>query len=316
MVLDKLWACTRWSGFTITWGPVNAGALSWDRLTAVWLLPVVPGVVAAASGGLVAQRCTLSAARAIIRACVYLWGISVPLALMLITLYLGRLAIHKLPPKELIVSSFLPVGPLAMSSLALLHLSTAAVRFDDSSPVMQRFAAALEETGLVAALLLWGTSTWWLVVAVASVLNSIHTMPFNTGWWGFVFPMGVLSQTTVVLSMPSKLDSGVFKVLGAFFSAVTVAMWCVVATCTIVHRLRGGHLFVAPCLIEEHKEGPGGAPPALGALGLPTRGAGLASDLPADGVGPDLGLMEGGEAGPDDSSNGSHGGSKGGWHTH
>ncbi len=75
---------------------------SLDRLTAVWLLPVVPGVVASASGALVAQHCSAAAARRIILAGGYLWGISVPLALMIITLYLGRLAVYQLPPKELV----------------------------------------------------------------------------------------------------------------------------------------------------------------------------------------------------------------------
>ena len=55
---------------------------SFDRLTAVWLLPVVPGVVASASGGLVAQHCALGDARSIVLASLWLWGVTVPLALM------------------------------------------------------------------------------------------------------------------------------------------------------------------------------------------------------------------------------------------
>lgn len=52
--------------------PPSLTAPSWDRLTAVWLLPVVPGVVASASGGLVAQYCSVTAAEHIILACGYL----------------------------------------------------------------------------------------------------------------------------------------------------------------------------------------------------------------------------------------------------
>lgn len=46
-----------------------------------------------------------------------LWGIGLPLALMVMVIYLARLALHKLPPKAVIVSVFLPLGPLGQGSL-------------------------------------------------------------------------------------------------------------------------------------------------------------------------------------------------------
>lgn len=44
--------------------------------------------------------------------CYVLWGMGVPLAMTVLVLYYHRLAVHKLPPREIIVSSFLPLGPL------------------------------------------------------------------------------------------------------------------------------------------------------------------------------------------------------------
>ena len=49
-------------------------------------------------------------------------------------------------------------------------------------------------TGLAVAvgLPLWGFSTWWLVVAICSVCQTMRVgLPFNLGWWGSVFPLGV-----------------------------------------------------------------------------------------------------------------------------
>ena len=40
-----------------------------------------------------------------------LWGIGLPLALMVMVIYLQRLTLHKIPPKAMIVSVFLPIGP-------------------------------------------------------------------------------------------------------------------------------------------------------------------------------------------------------------
>lgn len=35
-----------------------------------------------------------------------------PLAMMVLVIYYQRLAVHKLPPRETVVSCFLPLGPL------------------------------------------------------------------------------------------------------------------------------------------------------------------------------------------------------------
>lgn len=39
-----------------------------------------------------------------------LWGVGVPLSFSIMTIYYRRLSQHNLPPAELVVSSFLPVG--------------------------------------------------------------------------------------------------------------------------------------------------------------------------------------------------------------
>lgn len=43
-----------------------------------------------------------------------------------LTIYYQRLICHNLPPRELIVSSFIPVGAVGMAGWALLNLATAA----------------------------------------------------------------------------------------------------------------------------------------------------------------------------------------------
>lgn len=43
--------------------------------------------------------------------CSYLlWGVGVPLSFAILTIYYRRLSMHNLPPAELVVSSFLPLG--------------------------------------------------------------------------------------------------------------------------------------------------------------------------------------------------------------
>lgn len=84
-----------------------------QEMGAAWLLPIVACVVAAASGGIVAEILPdPQYALGTIIVSYILWGVGVPFALMVIVIYLMRLMLHKIPPKSLIVSTFLPLGPL------------------------------------------------------------------------------------------------------------------------------------------------------------------------------------------------------------
>lgn len=119
--------------------------------------------------------------------------------------------------------------------------------------------------GWLTAIIMWGFGLVWLFFAVASITRS--KFPFNMGWWGFVFPLGVytLSTTQMAIEMPSKF----FKVLGMvsqnrlyqrdmedhkywlqqIFSVAIVLLWIVVSIGTI-QRVATGELFFAPCLKE------------------------------------------------------------------
>lgn len=84
-----------------------------QAMGAAWLLPIVSCVVAAASGGIVADILPdPQYALGTIIVSYALWGIGVPLAMMVIVIYLMRLMLYKLPQKAVIVSTFLPLGPL------------------------------------------------------------------------------------------------------------------------------------------------------------------------------------------------------------
>jgi tellurite resistance protein TehA-like permease len=88
-----------------------------ERTTAAWLLPIVATIVAAASGGIVAGVLENERHVALTVVVSYiLWGMGVPLAMLVLVVYFQRLAFYKLPPREVIVSVFLPLGPLGQGS--------------------------------------------------------------------------------------------------------------------------------------------------------------------------------------------------------
>ncbi|KAK9854752.1 hypothetical protein MYU51_004043 [Penicillium brevicompactum] len=86
---------------------------SLDRITALQLLPIAATIVAAGAGAEVAgilpnQQHALGT----LLVSFILWGMGTPLAIVVLVIYYQRLAVHKLPPREVIVSCFLPLGPL------------------------------------------------------------------------------------------------------------------------------------------------------------------------------------------------------------
>lgn len=91
----------------------HAPDMQLSSMTAVWLLPIVTCIVAGSSGGIVAGVLPNPHHALWTLLCSYmLWGMGVPLAMMVLVIYLQRLTLHKIPPKAMIASVFLPLGPL------------------------------------------------------------------------------------------------------------------------------------------------------------------------------------------------------------
>lgn len=65
--------------------------------------------------------------------------------------------------------------------------------------------------GFLVALILWSFGLVWLFFASASIARC-RSFPFNIGWWGFTFPLGVFAASTC--QMGRELPSEFFKMLG------------------------------------------------------------------------------------------------------
>lgn len=222
-----------------------------STITAAWLLPIVSTIVAAASGGIVAAVLpnpqyalwTLIVSYA-------LWGMGVPLATVVLVMYFHRLTVHKLPPREVIVSVFLPLGPLGQGGFAIQQLGKVARDvFPKTDSLIPGAGDTLYSMGFIVALILWGYGLVWLFFALASISKS--KFPFNMGWWGFTFPLGVMTVSTT--QMAKELPSAFFKVLGSMFTVVVVLLWLVVSAGTIKGVVTR-QIFFAPCAADYEKQ--------------------------------------------------------------
>ncbi|MGH8417185.1 MAG: TDT family transporter [Pseudomonas sp.] len=217
-----------------------------DQMTAVWLLPVVAAEVAAVSGGLLAPHLADSHSRFSVLITSYvLWGLSVPVAFSILTILLLRMALHKLPHESMAASSWLALGPISTGAFGLIILGadSPAIFADHGLRGAGEIASGL---GLIAGIVLWGVGVWWLLIAGLITARYLRTgIPFNLGWWGFTFPLGVFALTT--LKLGAVLSLGFFAVFGSLSVAGLAALWLVVMKRTVVGAYKGA-LFVSPCI--------------------------------------------------------------------
>ncbi|VVN07050.1 hypothetical protein PS662_03647 [Pseudomonas fluorescens] len=219
-----------------------------DQMTAVWLLPVVAAEVAAASGGLLAPHLADAHSQLVMLVTSYvLWAFSLPVAFSILTILLLRMALHKLPPASMAASSWLALGPIGTGALGMLLLGAdaPAIFAANGLPGIGEIAAGL---GLVAGITLWGFGLWWMLIALLITGRYLRTgIPFNLGWWGFTFPLGVYALAT--LKLASTLSLTFFSACGCVLVALLAVMWLVVAKRTVCGAWRG-ELFVSPCIAE------------------------------------------------------------------
>ncbi|MGE8333685.1 TDT family transporter [Pseudomonas laurylsulfatiphila] len=217
-----------------------------DQMTAVWLLPVVAAEVAAASGGLLAPHLADAHSQLVMLVTSYvLWAFSLPVAFSILTILLLRMALHKLPHENMAASSWLALGPIGTGALGMLVLGGDAplIFAANGLPGVGEIAAGL---GLVAGITLWGFGLWWMLMALLITVRYLCAgIPFNLGWWGFTFPLGVYSLAT--LKLASTLNLTFFSVFGCVLVALLAVMWLIVGKRTVLGAWRG-ELFVSPCI--------------------------------------------------------------------
>ena len=217
-----------------------------DQMTAVWLLPVVAAEVAAGSGGLLAPHLTDAHGQLIVLTTSYvLWAFSLPVAFSILTILLLRMALHKLPHENMAASSWLALGPIGTGALGMLLLGgeAPAIFAANGLPGVGEIASGL---GLVAGITLWGFGLWWMLMALLITVRYLRDgIPFNLGWWGFTFPLGVYSLAT--LKLASILNLTFFSVFGTALVILLAAMWLIVGKRTVQGAWRG-ELFVSPCI--------------------------------------------------------------------
>ncbi len=223
---------------------------SFDHMTAVWLLPVVAAEVAATSGGFLAPLMPDASSQLTTIIVSYaLWACSVPVAMGILVILLLRMVLYNLPQANMAASCWLALGPIGTGALGLLV-------FGDVSPDifinnhLEHYAEGTRGFSLITGTILWGYGLWWFSIALLITRRYLHEgFPFNLGWWGYTFPLGVYAIATLKLS--TLLPILAFKVFGGMLVIILAILWLIVGKRTVSGAWRGD-LFVSPCLNDEN----------------------------------------------------------------
>ena len=236
------------SCFGIPFVMFHVHELTLDKMTAVWLLPIVPPVVAAGSGALVATLLNPSCALIVVAISYMLWGVGIGLSFIVLALYFHRLAVHNLPNSEVIVSAFLPLGPLGKGAAVLLQLALVG---NHAFPAMvsadpQLASTIVQVVSVMVGLMMWGFGLWWLMHGVTSLCARFFFggLEFSLAFWGLIFPLGVYTAATIGLA--SVVPSVFMSWLAEVFIIILVVLWVAVSAGTVRNAINRT-LFVAPC---------------------------------------------------------------------
>lgn len=225
---------------TAVWVPLllvtrsDHGGLS--DAAATWLLPVVPPMVSAAAGGVLAAHLPPGTVRAtLVVACLMLFGLSLLAGLLMVSVLWARLLVSGPEPTAAAPSLWVVLGPLGQGATALGAIAVASV-----GTLPPPYPAGLAVVALVGGTTLLGFAGLWAVLAGVLTLRAVRQkLAFHLGWWSFTFPVGTCVTGLSALAVRTHLPA--LSAAADIAFVALLAAWLVVATGT-VRGLRTGAL--------------------------------------------------------------------------
>lgn len=215
--------------------------------------------MAAAFGSGLANTLSVKNAFAVITMSYLMLSLGTGMSFLVLGIYLWRLMSCQLPARDVIVTTFVPVGPMGMSAYAWISLAVTLARNVSKSgfvfhepweptPTDASRAAVVEMIlwiGVMGALFLLGVGTFFLIEAIVSVTVRVPKS-FNVGLWSFVFPVGVYANAWCKLGLELRNEG--MKIYGIVWVVATAGLWVLCATSTTYKAVWQGKLFYAPGL--------------------------------------------------------------------
>ncbi|MGX2998176.1 SLAC1 family transporter [Streptomyces sp. JNUCC 64] len=203
------------------------------RITPVWLLAVVPLVVAAATGPLCLPWLPPATRGPVLYGCLAALVAGLLGALVLLVPVCAGLLADGPPPPALTPALFLVLGPLGQSTTALDRIAAAA-----PGTVPPGLADGLGAAVVPYGVPVLGFGCLWLALSVGLVVRARRRgLRFAMTWWAFTFPLGTC--VTGAAALAGRTGWAVHDALAAVLYAGLAAVWTVVAARTALDLARG-----------------------------------------------------------------------------
>jgi tellurite resistance protein TehA-like permease len=190
-----------------------------------WLLPIVPPMVAAALGPVVAAHLPAGPDReTLLFACYAMFGASLMATLVVLPGIWRRLVQDKLDSLTMTPTLFLVLGPLGQSVTAAYQIS--------------HVAGTGDQYAILYGVPVMGFALLWLVLAgIANVRALRRGMPFAMTWWAYTFPVGTCVTGAIGLARLTGLDA--FTGLSFALYVLLVVAWAVAGGRTLAGTVSG-----------------------------------------------------------------------------
>ncbi len=204
-----------------------------DALPA-WLMPVVPPMVSATTGALLLPHVAAGQARlSLFLACYALFGLSLFIGLIIVTLIYSRLIHRGMPPVQAAPTVWIMLGLIGQSVTAANLLGNAA-----HTAIAAPFAQGLKVFGLIFGITMGGFGVLMFCLAVALTVHSARRgLHFSLTWWSFTFPIGTCVTGATAHAATSGSVAIADLAVGLF--VVLLGAWATVAAKTLHGSLTG-----------------------------------------------------------------------------
>jgi tellurite resistance protein TehA-like permease len=173
-------------------------------------------------------------------ACYAMFGLSLIVSLIVITLIWSRLARHKIGAAAAVPTLWIVLGPLGQSITAVNLLGGNA-----RLTVSATWAEALQLFGIIFGVPVLGFALLWAALASAiTVRTAQEKLPFSLTWWSFTFPVGTC--VTGITGLALHTGSDVLRILAIVAYAGLVSAWITVAIRTFHGSVIRGTLLMPP----------------------------------------------------------------------
>lgn len=206
-----------------------------------WLMPVVPPMVSATTGAALLEFIPEGQARlGMLSLCYLLFGMSLILGMMTLTMIYSRLLHGGVPVDKSAPTIWITLGVVGQSITAanLLGAHAGLVFSGDQAPI----ATGLMVFGIVYGLIMGGFGVAMFALAVAVTVRSARRgLPFALTWWSFTFPVGTC--VTGLSALGVAVGSAPIRDMAEVLYMVLLTAWVIVAMRTAKGAF-GGRVFL------------------------------------------------------------------------